>query len=146
MGKRYTIDKFLEKNKQSRNLSYEELKNIKALCDTAMEFGFGDKIILGTGIVFCRTCIFKTDESAWVVWETDERAGFINPIRVFDNSFAACWEAIETVCIDSCDEKLDYFWSLSKKDIPESSLIDFALKAWYEYTPNKKRKLKKDLS
>ena len=140
---KYTLDKFLAKNNQSRNLTYEELKNVKALCDTAREFDFGDKIILGTGIVFCRTCIFKTDESAWVVWETDDRQGFINPIRVFDNAYTACLETIETVCIDACEDKLDYFWSLSKKDVPESDLIEFALKAGYEYTPNKKKQLKK---
>ncbi len=85
----HDIDYFAMQHSESRDLTIEEVKNIKALSDTAITYSFGQEIILGMGRSSCYSALFKIEDGSWILWDTDERRGFYHPEQ-FGNSNDAC--------------------------------------------------------
>lgn len=135
----FDVDIFIEKHGESRKLVKSEAKIFKSFCETAVMFKL-DRIILGSGRSCCKTCIFKTNNSSWVIWETDERRGFYNAL-CFDNIYDACQGIFRNYLEgENVANAIKHFNMHIDEETPEASLIDFASKIDYTYTPVATRK------
>ncbi len=133
----YDIDKFLRKHPESRNLTKDEIKSIKVLCDTAIKFNFGNDVFLGPGRCSTKNCIFKTADSLWIVWEAGEWNKFIEP-KSFDNSLDACIAIIKKHS-EKTNAELNFLNHFFNHAILNNSLNEFAKKTNYTYTNSKIR-------
>ncbi len=134
----YDIELFLKNNKEVRCLNEEEVINMNALCETAIKYGFGKNIILGPGLTNGIACIFKINESDYIVWRTNERRSFSEPKR-FNNINESCINLISRVNYNkNIEEYICYFNSLCNKKIDDNYLEIIANSMMYAYIPNNK--------
>ena len=136
----YNADAFLELHPESRELTYEELKCIQALFDTASLYRFGDSVTMGPSLRSPVDGIFKTDDS-WIIWFTNEDNKIFNP-KQFDNVKDACIElAKRNGDKDYNSGKVNYFNALYRRNHTKYELEDFADR--FNYTVRKPKELTK---
>ena len=131
---------FFEKHEETRILNNNEIKHLKILSDILIKYNVGYKVLAGVGSGY--ECLFKTSDSLWIIWKSDDRRSFSEPekyIHVNDACTSIIIRNVQSkdVMFALCD------YNLSKQNIiSDDSLITFANQMSYVYTPNKIRKKK----
>ena len=145
------IGTFLKKYPETYDLTMEEVKNLKFICEVANKLQF--QFFIGPENNFYMPCIFKSN-NLWIVWRTDDRGTFWGE-KAFDNILDA-GNYLFDLClkIDSINpsEKLynlamENLNILLKQEVDEESIISYAnrLKDYeYNITDLDTYKLKKD--
>ena len=126
----HDFDIFLQRHHESRILTKKEIKTLKALCAIFIKMELGEKLVLGIEKSFCSTCIFKTNDNKWIVWETDEIRGFVSA-KQFDNVYDACIECIKMNVDINIDTTINEFNVELNRQITDIELFDFANKMNY---------------
>lgn len=131
------VDLFLSRYHESRELTKEELIDMIALMETAIEFGFDDELILGNGKSSALNAIFKLDNGLWITWETDEKRGFSKPMAFNDSKSASLNAILNIARKHDLKTALSYFNTLSNQGIDFARLNDFAKNNFYSFAPVK---------
>ncbi len=129
----YDVDTFIEIHPESRIITKEEIKSLKALCKVLTRLGLGEELILGVGRSSCSNCIFKTNDNEWIVWSTDERRGF-DSAKKLDNINDACIECIKMSGASNVDNVIKKFNLELNREITDLELLEFASNM--NYAPN----------
>jgi len=121
----YDVDTFIQRHPESRNITKEEIKSLKVLCEIFKKIGLGEELILGIGRSSCSNCIFKTNDNKWIVWETDERRGF-SEAKKLDNINDACIECIKMSIDFNTNSIIKEFNLGLNREITDLELLEFA--------------------
>ena len=128
------IATFLEKYPETFDLTFEEVKILKFLCETANKLQF--QFFIGPENNFYMPCIFKSN-NLWIVWRTDDRGTFWGE-KAFDNIldagnylFNLCLIIDATKSEKIAGEKIynlaiNYLNELLNQDLDKESIIEFA--------------------
>ena len=133
------LNQFIEENPETRELSYEELKNLKALHDTSLRFNFSDEFAYG--ITKCNgiSGIYKTNKGLWISWTNQDNK--VYNLYLSNNITEICHNIIRSHLIESVSKAIGYYNTLLSYDINNYTHDYFAYEWGYTIGDYKEKKV-----
>ena len=123
---------------ESKEVTRDEIKSLRALTLTAETWGFGENILLGVGRSNTYTCLFKTQDSKWVIWDMSKMEE-LSDVELFDEVKSACNKIIDMANLKHSDVAHHDFERLCKSYVSEESLVEYAFDNRFKYEADQMR-------